>query len=87
VKNARYTRDFSGPLDNECTCYACRNFSMSYMRHLYMAGEILGLRLLTLHNVHFYMQLIFQAREHILSGDFIDWKRAMLSKMSATDPT
>ena len=81
VKNAKYTRDFEGRIDPECSCYACSNFSMAYIRHLYMAGEILALRLLTLHNVHFYMHLVSSAREHILAGDFPEWKKSVLEKM------
>ncbi len=81
VKNAKHTRDFQGRLDPECSCYTCRNFSMAYIRHLYMAGEILALRLLTLHNIHFYMQLVFAAREHILYGDFSYWKSSVLKKL------
>jgi queuine tRNA-ribosyltransferase len=87
VKNAKHTRDFSGALDPNCSCYTCQTFSMSYIRHLYMAGEILALRLLTLHNVHFYMQLVRDAREHILAGDFIEWKKSVLSRMNAGDPS
>lgn len=85
VKNAKYTRDFDSPIDKECSCYACRNFSMSYIRHLYMAGEILALRLLTLHNVHFYMQLVKNARKQILDGTFVEWKRETLAKMATPE--
>lgn len=85
VKNAKYTRDFDSPIDKECSCYACRNFSMSYIRHLYMAGEILALRLLSLHNVHFYMQLVKNARKQILDGTFVEWKRETLAKMASAE--
>ncbi len=85
VKNAKYTRDFDSPIDKECSCYACRNFSMSYIRHLYMAGEILALRLLTLHNVHFYMQLVKNARKQILDGTFMEWKRETVLKMKTNE--
>jgi queuine tRNA-ribosyltransferase len=84
VKNAKHTRDFDSPIDNECSCYACRNFSMSYIRHLYMAGEILALRLLSLHNVHFYMNTVRNARKHILDGTFKEWKIETISKMNAS---
>lgn len=83
VKNAKYTRDFDSPIDKECSCYACQNFSMSYIRHLYMAGEILALRLLTLHNVHYYLQVVKNARKHILDGSFIEWKKETVSKMTS----
>lgn len=81
VRNARFTRAFDTPLDPACTCYACRTFDMAYLRHLYMAGEILAIRLLTLHNIHFYMELVREARRHIIGGDFIEWKAAVLGGM------
>ncbi|MGA3051966.1 MAG: tRNA guanosine(34) transglycosylase Tgt [Chitinispirillaceae bacterium] len=77
IRNAAYMRDFDRPLDPVCGCYTCKNFSLAYLRHLYMAGEILALRLLTLHNVHFYLELLSTARRKILSGDFVEWKKAM----------
>jgi len=83
IRNAAYTREFERPLDEACACYACKNFSRAYVRHLYMAGEILALRLLTLHNVHFYMELVRTARERILAGDFAEWKKEMLAKLAS----
>ena len=74
IRNAAFTRMFDQPLDEACGCYTCRNFSLAYLRHLYMAGEILALRLLTLHNVHFYMELVRAARRAILAGEFTAWK-------------
>jgi len=81
IRNAAYTKDFSRPLDNKCSCYACSNFSRAYIRHLYMAGEILAIRLMTLHNIHFYMELVRNARDHILNGTFTPWKREILANM------
>jgi queuine tRNA-ribosyltransferase len=89
IRNAAHTMDFEQPLDSECACYACRNFSRAYVRHLYMAGEILALRLLTLHNVHYYMELMRTAREKILTGDFPEWKKRTGESMvcsTGTDP-
>jgi queuine tRNA-ribosyltransferase len=83
IKNAANTRAFDDPIDSECSCYACRTFSRAYLRHLYMAGEILGIRMLTLHNVHFYTQLAATARKHIFGGTFVEWKRDVLSRMRA----
>lgn len=83
VRNAKFTKDFEGRLDPECLCYTCQNFSMAYLRHLYMAGEILALRLISLHNVYFYMQLIHQARKHIIDGDFSEWKKYQISHLSS----
>jgi queuine tRNA-ribosyltransferase len=64
VRNAKYSSDF-GPLDPECTCYACQNYSRAYIRHLIKADEMFGLRLTTIHNLHFLVQLMGQVREAI----------------------
>lgn len=65
VRNAEYARDFT-PLDPECDCYACKNFTRAYVRHLFKAEEILGLRLTTIHNLHFLIKLMGEMREAIL---------------------
>ncbi|WP_256756765.1 tRNA guanosine(34) transglycosylase Tgt [Cohnella sp. WQ 127256] len=64
VRNAKYSSDFS-PLDPECSCYACQNFSRAYIRHLIKADEMFGLRLTTIHNLHFLVNLMVQVREAI----------------------
>ena len=69
LKNAEFTLQ-TGPIEEGCTCPACRGFSRGYLRHLLKAEEILGLRLVTLHNLHFYLQLTQQARVAIESGRF-----------------
>jgi queuine tRNA-ribosyltransferase len=89
IRNARHTLDFSNAIDNGCGCYACKNFSRAYLRHLFMAGEILALRMLTLHNIHFFMNLVNTARERIMEGCFGEWKketiRLMRESMAAAD--
>jgi len=87
IRNAAHTRDFDHPLDEACSCYACKNFSRAYIRHLYMAGEILALRLITLHNVHFYMELVQTARTRIIGGGFTEWKREMLCMLNRKNET
>ena len=67
IKNARH-RDDTGPLDPECACYTCRNFTRAYLHHLHRANEILGARLNTLHNLHYYLELMAGLREAIASG-------------------
>jgi queuine tRNA-ribosyltransferase len=67
IKNARH-RDDTGPLDPDCACYACRNFSRAYLHHLHRANEILGARLNTVHNLHYYLELMAGLREAIASG-------------------
>ncbi|MBF4693771.1 tRNA guanosine(34) transglycosylase Tgt [Fusibacter ferrireducens] len=74
IKNAKYTRDFT-PLDPECDCYACKNYTRAYIRHLYKADEILSSRLLSTHNLHFLLNLMKNVREAIMEdrlGDFRD---------------
>jgi queuine tRNA-ribosyltransferase len=73
LKNARYADDPS-PIDPECDCYTCRNFSRAYLRHLFLSEEILGLRLNTLHNLHYYGQLMRKIREAIASDRFVEFK-------------
>jgi queuine tRNA-ribosyltransferase len=74
IKNSKYQFDFDNAIDPECDCYCCQNFSRAYLRHLYKAGEMLALRLLSLHNVHFYVNLVKEARVHILNDTFAEWK-------------
>lgn len=78
VRNAPYIEDFS-PLDSACDCYTCRNFSRAYLRHLFNTGEILGLRLVSLHNVHFFLSLMRSVREAVKQDKFAEFKRAFLS--------
>ena len=73
IKNARYARDAS-PLDENCGCYACGNFSRAYLRHMFMAGEILSLQLLTLHNLWHYSELMRRTREAIEAGSFREFR-------------
>ncbi len=75
VKRADLARDF-GPLDPECDCECCRNYSRAYLRHLFVADELLGLRLLSLHNVAFLVRLTGEARAAILAGRFDAWADA-----------
>lgn len=69
IKNARY-KDDKQPLDESCDCYACRNFSRAYLHHLHRTGEILGARLNTIHNLHYYLDLMKQMREAISEQRF-----------------
>jgi queuine tRNA-ribosyltransferase len=67
IKNARYKED-TAPLDATCRCYACKNFSRAYLHHLHRTGEILGARLNTIHNLHYYLELMQEMR-NALDGD------------------
>ncbi|MCJ7646648.1 tRNA guanosine(34) transglycosylase Tgt [bacterium] len=79
IKNAQYKEDF-GPLDPECECYTCRHFSRAYLCHLFRAGEILALRLNTLHNIHYMIKLMEQIRQAIKQDRYEEAKREFLGK-------
>ncbi len=72
IRNKKYEDDFQ-PIDANCNCYCCTNYSRSYIRHLYMAGEILPLRLLTQHNLTFTINAVLSARDAISQGTFQGW--------------
>jgi queuine tRNA-ribosyltransferase len=74
LKNAEFAMD-KRPIEENCACPACREFARGYIRHLMKAEEILGLRLITLHNLHFYLELMQQAREKIDDGTFDAFRR------------
>ena len=76
VKAATYSNDYR-PIDENCSCLCCRNYSRAYLRHLLNVGEIAGLRLLTIHNVHTYLALTRRAREAILADNFADFKKEL----------
>ncbi len=73
IKNAKHKRDFS-PLDPNCECYTCKNFTRAYLRHLYMVNEILAHRLHTIHNLHFYLSLMRGIRRAIADNTFFRLK-------------
>jgi len=74
LKNAVFKRD-ERPIEEGCTCPCCMQFTRAYLRHLIKAGEILGLRLITLHNLHFYLDLLRSARAAILAGTFQQFRK------------
>lgn len=77
IRNAAY-RTEAAPLDEACDCETCRTYSRAYLRHLFVAEELLGLRLLSLHNVRFLTRLATDARRHIVAGTFAHWHREWL---------
>ena len=79
VKNARYAEDF-GPLDEDCDCYACKNFSRAYIRHLFKAGEILALRLASIHNLRFLTRMMEEMRAAIEQDCLRDWAEAFYAR-------
>ena len=81
MRNAKYKDDFS-TIDENCDCYTCKNFSKAYLRHLFIAREILALELASIHNLNFYLSLMRTAREKIIEGSFSDWKKEILKHIS-----
>ena len=84
LKNAEFALD-KRPIEENCTCHACREFTRGYIRHLIKAEEILGLRLITLHNLHFYLDLMRQAREQIENGNFEEFRKRFVSDYKPRD--
>jgi queuine tRNA-ribosyltransferase len=80
IRHAAYTDD-TNPIDPECDCPACRRFSRAYLRHLYMANEILGMRLNTIHNLYFYYQLLERIRREIRAQNYTSWSKEALLQL------
>jgi queuine tRNA-ribosyltransferase len=78
LRNARFTTD-KGPIEADCQCYTCRTFSRAYLRHLLIAKEILALRLTTIHNLHFLLEIMRRIRRSILEGTFVAYKDRFLA--------
>ncbi len=74
IKNSQYERD-GAPVDEDCGCYSCRNYTRAYLRHLYMAGEILASRLNTIHNLYYYTSLMRRIRDSISQGGFAEFRK------------
>ena len=81
IKQAQYKED-PEPIDNECSCYCCRNFSRAYLRHLFLANEISFCTLATLHNLRRYLDIMGEIRQCILVGRFPEYLRKLRSRES-----
>ena len=79
IRNGKYSKDLS-PLSESCDCVVCKNYSRSYIRHLFNTEEILGLRLTSLHNVYFYVNLLKRIREAIKNNTFVELKKEFMNK-------
>jgi queuine tRNA-ribosyltransferase len=87
IKNARFRHDLR-PLDESCACPVCRDgYTRAYLRHLFVAGEILALRLLSQHNLHYYQSLVGEARGAVLGGTFEPWETETLSRLKTERPS
>lgn len=79
IKNAKF-KDDAEPIDPACECYTCQNFTKAYLTHLFRAGEITYYRLATLHNIHYYLTLMREAREAILANNWVEFKKEFYKK-------
>lgn len=86
LKNAQYSRDFR-PLDTSCDCQVCRTYSRAYIRHLLKAGEVLGIRLTSYHNVYFLLRLMANIRRSLEEGRFASYKREFYERFGYNDHT
>jgi len=84
IRNARFARD-PHPIEPDCTCYTCQRFSRAYLRHLFKAAETLGLRLATIHNLHFMQEFMRDIRQHIQEGRFRAFKENFLTQYRVSD--
>ncbi len=78
-------KEIFGPLDPECSCYTCRNYTRAYIRHLIKAEEILGIRLLSIHNLKFLTKLMERVRIEIENDHFLDFKNEFYKKYGYTN--
>lgn len=81
MRNKKWADDFS-PIQEDGPSYVDRIYSRAYLRHLFIAGEILAMQIASIHNLAFYLWLVTEARKHILAGDFTEWKRAILPTLT-----
>ena len=86
IRNRRYRED-ERPIDPACACHTCRHYSRAYLHHLDRCGEILGSRLNTVHNLHFYQRLMADVRDAIASRRFDAWRREFAGRRAAAEPT
>jgi queuine tRNA-ribosyltransferase len=84
ARNAEYAHDFS-PLDPECDCYTCKNFTRAYIRHLVKAGEILGARLISIHNLRFLVKLMENVRKSIEEDRFLEFREEFYRKYNSRE--
>lgn len=84
LKNLKFREDFT-PIDSECDCYTCKNYSKAYIRHLLAAKETLGGRLLSIHNIRFLIRLTEEIRKSIENGNFLEYKESFMRKYNNLD--
>ncbi|MDD5432785.1 MAG: tRNA guanosine(34) transglycosylase Tgt [Candidatus Omnitrophica bacterium] len=84
IRNSPYIEDFR-PIDEDCDCYVCKNYTRAYIRHLFNAKEMLALSLASLHNIYFFLNLMRKAREAIAKDKFLEFKKDFLRKYNSSD--
>ena len=84
IRHAKYKED-PGPIDENCSCPVCAKYSRAYLRHLYLAKEILSARLNTVHNLHYYLNLLREAREAIRKGLYDEFRKSFCRNRAGTD--
>jgi len=84
IRNKKFSHDFN-PVDIDCACTLCRNYSRSYLRHLFNINEILGHRLATIHNLKYFAELMSSIRKHIKIGDYSQWTKSIISDMEGEE--
>ena len=80
IRNKKWATDFS-VIDDGIDCYTSNYYTKGYLRHLFIAGEILAMQIASIHNLAFYLHLVKQARQHILAGDYNAWKNEMIPQL------
>lgn len=85
IAKAARNKTSRAPLDAQCSCYTCKNFSRGYIRHLLNTNEVLGIWLTTHHNLHFYLELMRETRKHILNNTFMEWKTRILTALNKSE--
>ncbi len=83
INNAKHVKDLA-PIDPECTCYTCRNYTRAYLRHLYKSKELLAYRLNTIHNIHHYMELTTEIRKAVMENRYDEFRRAFYARRGKT---
>ena len=84
IRDKKYEYDLQ-PIDDQCQCYTCKNYTRSYLRHLYKCEESFGKRLLSIHNLHFLLNLTKEIRKAIQEDRFLDFKKAISSPICSTE--
>jgi len=84
IKGGSYKMDFR-PIEDDCACFACKHFTRAYLRHLLKANEILGLRMLSVHNTHMYLEVMAEARTHLAAGTFAEFYREFIANFKPSE--